>query len=131
MKRLFLLLVLFSSSILFAQKFTLEGVVKDHSATLLEGATVYVQSIKDSVPIAYGITNKNGAFSLQVNTETDSKAIFKIAYLGYKPYKQDINVPEGKQLHLGTIVLEDQIEQLNVVSIIGKAPPILIKRDTI
>ena len=116
---------------MFAQKFTLEGVVKDHSATLLEGATVYVQSIKDSVPIAYGITNKNGAFSLQVNTETDSKAIFKIAYLGYKPYKQDINVPEGKQLHLGTIVLEDQIEQLNVVSIIGKAPPILIKRDTI
>ncbi|MFG6687700.1 outer membrane beta-barrel protein [Mariniflexile sp. HNIBRBA6329] len=131
MKNLVILLSLFAYSTLFAQKFTLEGVVKDQSANILEGATVYLQSIKDSIPISYGITNKSGEFSLQVNTETDSKAIFNIAYLGYKPYRKDIDVPSGKELSLGTITLDDQVEELNVVSIIGKAPPILIKKDTI
>ncbi|WP_445737496.1 outer membrane beta-barrel protein [Mariniflexile sp.] len=131
MKSFLLPIVLLIPVSIFAQKFTLEGTVKDQIANVLEGATVYLQSIKDSIPISYGITNKNGEFSLQVNTETDSKAIFNIAYLGYKPYRQVINVPEGKALNLGNITLEDQIEQLNVVSIIGKAPPILIKKDTI
>ncbi|MDO7173816.1 outer membrane beta-barrel protein [Mariniflexile sp. AS56] len=131
MRTLVLLLSLCISASLFAQKFTLEGVVKDQGTHVLEGATVYLQSIKDSIPIAYGITNKNGEFSLQVNTENDSKAIFNIAYLGYKPYRQDINVPAGKQLDMGFITLDDQVEELNVVSIIGKAPPILIKKDTI
>ena len=109
----------------------MEGFVEDQAKTPLEGATVYVQSIKDSIPIAYGITNKNGEFSLQVNTETDTKTIFNIAYMGYKPFKELINVPKTNQLNLGIVTLEDQVEQLNVVSIIGKAPPILIKRDTI
>ncbi len=132
MKKLLLLpVILLFSATLFAQKFTLEGVVKDQSNNLLEGATVYVQSIKDSIPMSYSITNNSGEFSLQVNTETDAKAIFNIAYLGYKPYRQDITVPNGKLLNMGNVILEDQIEQLHVVSIIGKAPPILIKRDTI
>ncbi|WP_308992145.1 outer membrane beta-barrel protein [Mariniflexile litorale] len=131
MKKLVILLSLFISTTLFAQKFTLEGIVKDESAHVLEGATVYLQSIKDSIPIAYGITNKNGEFYLQVNTENEPKAIFNIAYMGYKPYKQDIDVPTGKQLNMGSITLDDQAEELNVVSIIAKAPPILIKRDTI
>ena len=131
MNRLFLLSVLLFSTSIFAQKFTLEGIIKDQGSSVLEGATVYVQSIKDSIPISYGITNKNGEFSLQVNTETDSKAIFNIAYLGYKPYKQIINVPNGKELNMGFITLDDQVEELNVVSIIGRAPPILIKKDTI
>lgn len=115
----------------FAQKFTLEGIVKDRDSISLEGATVYLQSIKDSIPISYGITNKSGKFSLEVNTEDDKKAIFNIAYLGYKPYKKDINVPSGKELNMGIVTLDDQVEELNVVSIIGKAPPVVIKKDTI
>lgn len=130
-KLLLLILISFASVSLFAQKFTLEGVVKDQGAIVLEGATVYVQSIKDSIPIAYGITNKDGKFSLQVNTENESKAIFNIAYMGYKPFKKDINVPNEKELSMGVITVEDQVEELNVISIIAKAPPILIKKDTI
>ncbi|OEI78692.1 hypothetical protein AST99_18080 [Formosa algae] len=114
-----------------AQKFTLEGIVKDQESNVLDGATVYVQSISDSIPIAYSITNKNGEFSLQVNTEDDSKAIFNVAYMGFKPYLKDINVPSSKALNIGVVVLEDQVEELNVVSIIGKAPPVIIKKDTI
>ncbi|WNH11751.1 outer membrane beta-barrel protein [Thalassobellus suaedae] len=126
-----LLLFLVFTSTLFAQKFTLSGIVKDQDSIILEGATVYLQSIKDSIPISYGITNKNGEFSLQVNTEDDKKAIFNIAYLGYKPFLEDINVPNSDKLNIGVVILEDQVEALNVVSIIGKAPPVLIKKDTI
>jgi len=128
---LFLIILVFSLTQSFAQKFTLEGVVKDQDSIDLEGATVYLQSFKDSIPIAYGITNKKGEFSIQVNAEDDSKVIFNIAYLGYKPFKKDLEVPLGNQLNLNVITLEDKIEELNVISIIGKAPPVLIKKDTI
>ena len=131
MKNIIFLIFLCLSTSLFAQKFTLEGVVKDRNANTLDGATVYLQSIKDSVPISYGITNKNGKFSLQVNAENDKKAIFNIAYLGYKPFLKDINIPEGDLLNMGDITLDDQVEELNVISIIGKAPPVVIKKDTI
>ena len=125
-----LLFFLFTST-LIAQKFTLEGIVKDQDSITLEGATVYLQSITDSIPISYGITNKNGKFSLQVNAEDDKSAIFNVAYLGYKPYKKDIDVPIEDELDLGIITLENQIEELNVVSIISRAPPVVIKKDTI
>ncbi|MFB9052893.1 outer membrane beta-barrel protein [Formosa undariae] len=132
MKKLLLVLILLSfSGSLFAQKFTLEGVVKDKDLTGLEGATVYLQSIQDSIPISYGITNKNGEFSFQVNTEDDSKAILNVAYMGYKPFMMDINVPTGKELNVGVVTIEEQIEELNVVSIIAQAPPVLIKKDTV
>ncbi|MBD0823930.1 outer membrane beta-barrel protein [Aestuariibaculum marinum] len=131
LKKLLLVFLLCFATTLFAQKFTLEGIVKDEYTKVLEGATVYIQSIKDSVPMAYGITNKNGEFSIQVNVEDDKKAIFNIAYLGYKPYLKDIDVPEGNTLNLGEVVLQDQVEELNVVSIVGKAPPVVIKKDTI
>lgn len=131
MRKISLLILLIFSTTLFAQKFTLEGLIKDVNATPLEGATVYLQSIKDSIPVAYGITNKNGEFSIHVNTQKDSKAIFNVAYLGYKPYKKDIDVPTGNLLNLGVVTLDDQVEELNVVSIIGTAPPVVIKKDTI
>lgn len=125
-----LFLMLFTTTLL-AQRFSLEGIVKDKDSLVLEGATVYLQSVSDSVPMSYGITNKNGEFSLQVNAEDDKQAIFNIAYLGYKPFKKDVAVPEGKTLDLGTIFLEDQMEALNAVSVVGKAPPVVIKKDTV
>ncbi|MDP5158744.1 MAG: carboxypeptidase-like regulatory domain-containing protein [Flaviramulus sp.] len=50
---------------LFAQKFTFEGIVKDKQDVTLEAATVFVQSVQDSLIIAYGITNKDGQFSIK------------------------------------------------------------------
>ncbi|MCB4808113.1 outer membrane beta-barrel protein [Tamlana sp. 62-3] len=131
MKKTLIFLVLSFSTTLFAQKFTLEGFVKDKDSLTLEAATVYLQSISDSIPIAYGITNRAGKFSLQVNTYNEAKAIFNIAYMGYKPYSKVINAPKGDALNLGTLVLEDQAEALTAVSIIAKAPPVVIKKDTI
>ena len=131
MKQLFLFLLLACSSTLFAQRFTLEGQVKDPDAITLEGATVYVQSIKDSITMAYGITNKTGQFSININAEEETKLLFNVAYLGYQPYSKDIDVPTGNKFDMGTVTLADQAEQLDVISIIGKAPPIVIKKDTI
>lgn len=131
MKQLFLFLLLAFSTTLFAQRFTLEGQVKDPDAISLEGATVYVQSLKDSITMAYGITNKTGQFSININAEEETKLLFNVAYLGYQPYSKDIDVPTENKFDMGTVTLSDQIEELDVVSIIGKAPPIVIKKDTI
>lgn len=131
MKKILLIISLFISSSLFAQTFTLEGVLKDKEAVALNGATIYLQSIKDSIPIAYGITNKRGEFSLRVNPGEDSKIIFNIASLGYEPYIKNVNVPSGGELNMGQIVLDNQVEELDVITIIARAPPVIIKKDTI
>ena len=122
---------MFITSTLFSQKFTLEGVLKDQDSIVLNGATVYVQSVKDSVPIAYGITNKNGFYSLRVNSGDDTKVIFNIASLGYEPYIKVVNVPSSGALNMGYIVLNNDVEQLDVITIIARAPPVLIKKDTV
>lgn len=117
---------------MFAQKFTFEGIVKDKQDITLEAATVFVQSIQDSLIMAYGITNKEGRFSLKVNANEEySKVLFNIAYLGYKPFSKEIEVSKTGDLDIGIIVLEEAVEQLETVSIISRAPPIIIKKDTI
>ncbi len=105
--------------------------LKDQDSIVLNGATVYVQSAKDSVPIAYGITNKNGEYSLRVNAGEDSKVIFNIASLGYEPYIKIVNVPQNGTLNMGYLVLNNEIEELDVITIIARAPPVLIKKDTV
>lgn len=131
LKKILLLALFFTSTTLFAQKFTLEGAVKDKQDIPLEAATVFLQSTKDSIILAYGITNKEGQFSIRVNAENDKKVLFNVGYLGYQPYSKDITVPTGDKLDMGIIVLEDELEQLNAVSIVATAPPIVIKQDTI
>lgn len=116
---------------LFAQKFTFEGIVKDKQDVTLEAATVFVQSVQDSLIIAYGITNKDGQFSIKVNAEKDSKLLFNIAYLGYKPFSKEIEVPKTGDLNVGFLFLEDAVEELETISIISRSPPIIIKKDTI
>lgn len=106
--------------------------VKDQQDLTLEAATVFVQSIQDSLIMAYGITNKDGRFSIKVNAnEEDSKVLFNIAYLGYKPFSEEIEIPKTGDLDVGFVVLEDAVEQLDAISIISRAPPIVIKKDTI
>lgn len=81
--------------------------------------------------MAYGITNNAGKFSIRVNAEDQSRVLFNIAYLGYKSYNKDILVPDRYEFNMGTMTLENQIEELELVSIISRAPPVLIKKDTI
>lgn len=83
-------------------------------------AKVSLKSINDYSPIAYRITNNDGEFSKRVNTETNPKAIFNIKYLDYKPNKMNIDIPSGYQIKTEIMTLEDQVEQLNVVTIIVK-----------
>ncbi|WP_143150421.1 outer membrane beta-barrel protein [Arenibacter nanhaiticus] len=131
MKTLVSFVFILASFSAMSQKFALEGLVIDKEATSLEGATVYVQSIKDSTTMAYAITDKKGEFSIRVNAESESKLLFKVAYLGYKTYSRDIKVPQEDRLHLGDITIEEQLEELTEVFLVGKAPPVLMKKDTV
>ncbi|RED48318.1 outer membrane beta-barrel protein [Seonamhaeicola aphaedonensis] len=126
---LFVLLLLSTS--LFAQKFTLEGFVIDDKENKLEAATVFLQSVQDSLVLAYGITNKDGQFSIKVSTEEALVVILNVGYLGYKPYSKKIEVPKSDNWNVGFITLDEQIEELNAVSVIARAAPIVIKKDTI
>ena len=133
MKRILFILLLITSNFLIAQKFTIEGFVKNQETIGLEGATVFVQSIKDSIVLAYGITNKNGKFSFNVAVEEgQNEFFFNIGYIGYKPINKIIKVPDNaSDLNLGAIILDEMVEELQVVTVISRAPPILIKKDTI
>ncbi|MBU2952086.1 outer membrane beta-barrel protein [Tamlana agarivorans] len=131
MKVLLSALLLVVSTSLFAQKFTLEGIIKDNQNLTLEAATVFIQSTQDSLILAYGITNNDGKFSIRVNAEEAPKVLLNVAYLGYEPYSQFVEVPESKDLDVGILTLKDAVESLNTVSIIARSPPVVIKKDTI
>ncbi|MDP5158745.1 MAG: outer membrane beta-barrel protein [Flaviramulus sp.] len=57
--------------------------------------------------------------------------LFNIAYLGYKPFSKEIEVPKTGDLNVGFLFLEDAVEELETISIISRSPPIIIKKDTI
>lgn len=132
LKTALFLFLLCISQVLFSQKFTIEGHVQDQGSFGLEGATVFIQSAKDSAVLAYAITNKNGAFSVKVNSEEDEEILFNIGYIGFKPFRKLIPVPTSSEsLILETVTLEEMVEELEVVTVISRAPPILMKKDTV
>ncbi|MCM4167917.1 hypothetical protein DHD08_09525 [Arenibacter sp. H213] len=116
---------------MMGQKFILEGVVQNTDEDALEGATVFVQNTNDSITMAYAITNKSGAFSIRINAEKQHKLLFKVAHLGYTPFSIDIVVPEDDKLILEDIIVAEQMEELTEVFLLGKAPPVLMKKDTV
>ncbi|WP_157378272.1 outer membrane beta-barrel protein [Arenibacter latericius] len=131
MRTLVSILFLLAVNSIAGQKFNLEGVVQNKEEGALEGATVFVQNPNDSITMAYAITNKDGAFSIRVNAEKENKLLFKVAHLGYTPFSKQIIVPEDDKLVLDDIIVEEQVEELTEVFLLGEAPPVLMKKDTI
>jgi len=130
-KSLYLLLVLFITSITFAQStITLKGKVIDEKTKLpIESATVYLTSVKDSSVVDYTITNKLGAFAFKIK-KLDKEFFLKVSFISYQDFKEDITSLTSDK-DFGTIEMKEAVNALNEVVIKSEIPPIRIKKDTL
>ena len=123
---LFIFLSLHSLS---AQDFTIKGKLIDaQMETPLDAATVYVETVKDSVLVAYSITELDGSFLIEGKTNEKS-LVFYASFNGYAPLKKEIQM--SAQIDLGRMGLEEQVEQLGEVLVAAERVPITIKKDTL
>ena len=129
MKNLLFLCILLNTLSSFSQNFEITGTLKDKDNNLIESATVYLESIKDSTMITYTISDKKGNFNLSGNTKA-KKANFFVSYTGMMPLKKELTLAE-KISKLGDLVLEENAQLLGEVVGIAERAPITIKKDTL
>lgn len=127
---LYVAFALFSCVAFGQNSFTIKGkAISKEVNKPLESATVYITSVKDSTVIDYTITNKSGNFSITVKKITQPFVV-KVASLGYQTWEKEY--PKlASDIDLGDIFVSDAVTNLGEVLIVGEAPPIRIKNDTL
>ena len=115
----------------FSQDFTITGKLIDNEQnTPLEAATVVLETLKDSTMITYTITDRKGAFELKGKNNITRANLF-VTFVGYQPYEQEIDLSGNRNVDLGDLPLEFQIESLGDVVVKGRSAPVIVKKDTL
>ena len=108
MKRsLLIFLLMITGSVLYAQKFTVSGYIRDKAdGEALIGATVYVNELKTGT-----VTNAYGFYAVSLPKGTYN---FTFSYLGYEDVKQKITLNSDKELN---IRLSEKTKEINEVAV--------------
>lgn len=127
---LILCLLSYGTVVLGQSKLDIEGIVKDSTDQALVAASVVLLNAKDSVLVAFSLTNDDGKFLLRdVNP---GEFALQITYVGYGTFSRLIQVDEGeKNKNLGIISLSSNINKLSEVVVRADFIPIVIKKDTV
>ena len=124
-------IAILAMAIVHAQKFEIKGIVQDSiSKELLQSATVFLESKKDSILISYSITDEQGAFKLIGNTAVEEFNFFT-SFTGYKEFSKAITFKDGRTIDLGTIALSSDVEFLEGIIVNARKAPITVKQDTL
>lgn len=115
-------------SISFAQTGSIKGTLRDmDDSSAVKGATVSLLLQSDSSLVKSVISDGAGIFQLN-NLPADS-FIVKITTVGYQERVSFITLSEQER-DLGNISLNKQGQDLSVVTLIAKTPPVIQKGDT-
>ena len=129
MKHNSLVVLLLLPLLLFAQRpssITLTGTVLDKdSGEPLEYATLVVQSTRNPDRVTGGITDLNGAFSVEI---TPGNYNLRVEYLGYTTWKlNNQNLRSSK--NLGNIQLSVDATQLEAIEVVGERTTVELRLD--
>ncbi len=112
MKKLFTMMLLLATSVIFAQG-TIKGTVTDpDTGTPLPGANVMVVGTSNGTT-----TDFDGMFSLEVQ---NSEGEIVISYLGFTKKRVSFSVNDGETLELGEISLEADANALGEIVVVGR-----------
>ncbi|WP_299115720.1 TonB-dependent receptor domain-containing protein [uncultured Winogradskyella sp.] len=133
MKPLISAVLLMFSFFAFSQEFTLTGKVVDEQEQPLSYVNILIaKSVVEPIEISSGFrqpkgtaTNDDGTFSFG-NLEPGTYKI-SASFIGYKTYSEIIKIEENK--NLPTILLKEDSEALDTVTITAKRPTITRKPD--
>ncbi len=129
MRRIFLLLIILTPLINFSQNlkketYTISGKIIDgKTKNALEDATIVFKSVDSNTIKFGGITNARGNFSIEVE-----EGLYNVTaeYISYKSKKINISTI-NRDLNIGTIALEVDIEFLEAIEITGEKRAIELK----
>lgn len=127
----FILLLVMLTMPAFAQRgVDITGtVVEEGTNEPIEQATVRLLSVKDSSMIGGVATLKNGVFTLK-NIKNGSY-LLHVSFVGFDPLYQPLQITgKTNPVKLGKLSLTDGAIQLGEAVVIGKAPEVTVRNDT-
>lgn len=110
-------------------KIDIQGTVVDSAQVPLVGATVLLTNSNDSTLASYSVTDANGSFELP-NIKKNEYFI-QITYVGYRPFRQNIDWPDAALLEFENIQLLPSSQNLEMVEVAADRVPLRFKNDTI
>lgn len=106
------------------------SVVEQGSDTPIEQATVRLLNVKDSAMVRGVVSARNGSFTLK-NVKKGSY-LLHITFIGYDPLYQPLQITGKKNpVNVGKLELSDGAIELGEAVVIGKAPEITVRNDTV
>lgn len=132
-KCLLMLLMILFSPMAFAQQSGVNvtgSVVEQGSDTPIEQATVRLMNVKDSAMVRGVVSARNGSFTLK-NVKKGSY-LLHITFIGYDPLYQPLQITGKKNpVNVGKLELSDGAIELGEAVVIGKAPEVTVRNDTV
>ena len=110
---------------------TISGTVKDKTDdSPLPQVSIRLLAARDSSFVT-GVSSKdNGTFTLTVNKAGNYLAAF--SFLGYKTTYEPVRLTTGQpRRNLGSVLLESNDILLQEAVVVGKAPEVVVKEDTV
>ena len=130
MRLLFFPILLLLPFLLFSQKHTLQGSLRDTTAQPIVGATVMLLAPKDSSLLAFSRSNEEGFFDFK--NLSGGAYLLRCTYFGYQNLQKNVRL-EGPEtlVDLGKLNMETRSTVLGEVEIVGESNPVTIRNDTI
>lgn len=132
-KCLLMLLMILFSPMAFAQQSGVNvtgSVVEQGSDTPIEQATVRLLNVKDSAMVRGVVSARNGSFTLK-NVKKGSY-LLHITFIGYDPLYQPLQITGKKNpVNVGKLELSHGAIELGEAVVIGKAPEVTVRNDTV
>ncbi|WP_288653073.1 TonB-dependent receptor [uncultured Parabacteroides sp.] len=132
-KCLLMLLMILFSPMAFSQQSGVNvtgSVVEQGSDTPIEQATVRLLNVKDSAMVRGVVSARNGSFTLK-NVKKGSY-LLHITFIGYDPLYQPLQITGKKNpVNVGKLELSDGAIELGEAVVIGKAPEVTVRNDTV
>lgn len=132
-KCLLMLLMILFLPMAFAQQSGVNvtgSVVEQGSDTPIEQATVRLLNVKDSAMVRGVVSARNGSFTLK-NVKKGSY-LLHITFIGYDPLYQPLQITGKKNpVNVGKLELSDGAIELGEAVVIGKAPEVTVRNDTV
>ena len=132
-KCLLMLLMILFSPMAFAQQSGVNvtgSVVEQGSDTPIEQATVRLLNVKDSAMVRGVVSARNGSFTLK-NVKKGSY-LLHITFIGYDPLYHPLQLTGYKYpVNVGKLELSDGAIELGEAVVIGKAPEVTVRNDTV
>ncbi|QPH38399.1 outer membrane beta-barrel family protein [Pedobacter endophyticus] len=132
MKRIFTLLLLLSSTFVYAQKTgSVSGrIIQSKDKKPLDFASVAIKNLSDSTTVGAMSTTEDGKFAYK-GLKPGAYRLYA-AFLGLKNSTKDFAITADKSdINIGDIILEGGAIDLETVEIKAEVPPIVVKKDTL